>query len=81
MMIEKPMDWLRFCLHFAFGAFVGFVIGVSVFGLLWDLESPLRWFLVSVSALVLGFLGGLYGDPFWERFLGSRFVRWFWYWG
>ncbi len=80
MMIEKPMDWLRFWLHFVFGAFIGFVMGVTIFGLLWDVASPLRWFLVSVSALGLGILGGLYGDPFWGRFLASRFVRWFWYW-
>lgn len=81
MMIEKPMDWLRFWIHFAFGAFLGFVFGASFFGLVLDIESPVRWLLVSVATLTLGVLGGLYGDPFWERVLASRFVQWFLHWG
>jgi hypothetical protein len=62
-------DWERFWIHFVFGALVGGLIGIAIWGQ--------GWFWVIGTSLVVATLGGVYGDRFWEWFLESlRWIRW-----
>lgn len=80
-MTLENFDWLRFWLHFLFGAFIGALIGFII-GFGWFHLSSLASFAVlGVCAIAVGLLGGLYGDIFWEGFLGSRLFRFFAHWG
>jgi len=59
------IDWTKFILHFIFGLFLGILVTVG-YGFFFDAKSwiELIWFPV-----LIGVLGGIYGDRFWEKIL------------
>ena len=80
-MEKEKFDWLRFWLHFLFGAVLGFVMSFSVFDLAFEFSNSVTWALTLITTLSIAILGGLYGDPFWTRLLESRLFRFLFYWG
>ena len=64
------MDWAKFIIHFVFGVLLAGLIGFWLFRLD-DSFIP----CTAGLAVVLGLLGGFFGDRFWTGFLGL--LRWF----
>jgi hypothetical protein len=73
--MKAKYDWLKFWVHFTFGTFLGLVVSFAVFGSWFDLFSAQRWILTAGTTLIVGILGGFFGDLLWTRLLGSRFFR------
>jgi hypothetical protein len=61
------VDWVRFLLHFAFGLFLGLLALVS-WNLIFEVKS---WIDLVWLPVLLGIVGGIFGDRFWEKF-----IRW-----
>jgi hypothetical protein len=59
------VDWVQFFLHFVFGLFLG-LLGMVSWGLFFDVES---WVGLLWLPVIVGILGGIFGDRFWERFV------------
>lgn len=76
-MRAEEFDWLRFCIHFIFGAFIGALIGFVLVFAWFDLPTLASLILFCVCTVAVALLGGLYGDRFWDAFLGSRLFRLF----
>lgn len=69
-MAKNDRDWFGFWVHFAFGAFVGALLGVSVWGhRAFDLgHSSLAGVLcISGGALLGGLLAGFGRESFWSN--------------
>jgi hypothetical protein len=64
---DSRFSWERFWIHLVFGLLIGGVTGICNFG-----TETTSWFVFGLSAiipgLVVGVLGGLYGDEFWKSF-------------
>jgi hypothetical protein len=67
-MEEAEFDWVKFFLHFIFGVFLGFLALFSW----WKLFSIDSWASLLWLPLLIGIIGGIYGDRFWKWFL-----KWF----
>lgn len=80
-MEAEQFDWLRFWIHFIFGAFIGALVGFVLVFAWFDVSAAASLFLFGVCTFVIALLGGLYGDRFWDAFLGSRLLRFFARWG
>jgi hypothetical protein len=52
--MEDNYDWVRFWMHFVFGALAGGLIGIAIWGQ--------GWFWITGTSLVVATLGGVYGD-------------------
>jgi hypothetical protein len=59
------IDWAKFVLHFIFGVFIGVILEIG-WGIFFDIES---WVDLIWLPIVIGILGGMYGDRFWEKLL------------
>ena len=72
MKIFRGRDRMKFWLHFVFGAILGVVLGLGIFSQTSyasstsDWEGPLTVILLG-SAVVVGTLGGFYGDELWAQ--------------
>jgi len=62
---KLKVDWVKFLLHFIFGLFLG-LLGVVSWGLLFEARS---WVDLLWLPVLLGILGGIFGDRLWEKFV------------
>lgn len=59
------IDWVKFLLHFIFGLFLGSLAMVS-WKLIFEVNS---WMELLWLPILVGILGGIFGDRFWEKFV------------
>ncbi len=74
---EAPYDWQRFWIHFVCGALLGAGLGF-LFWLRTGESGVSLWLSTAGAAIVMAFLGGVFGDSFWER-LVKLAGRWGWW--
>ncbi len=74
---QEKRDWFKTCVHFAFGAILGAVLGIG--SLLWltEADSALLFVLVLFgSSVSVGLLAGAFTDRFWKWFTEEGGWRW-----
>ncbi len=67
---ESSIDWARVVIHGVIGIVVGGILGL----LIGYAGQEFSWKMVIVPGLILGVLGALFGDRFWEWL--CEFMRW-----
>ena len=70
---DPPRDREEFWIRFVFGAVVGTILALCLLSYIGWLP-PTVWLFVPAGALLLGLAAGLWGDRFWQLFLGL--FRW-----
>lgn len=73
---DRPFDWVRFLVHFFFGAIFGALVGL--YGGAGGSKAQIL-LAMGLGAVIVGLVAGFFGDRFWHSFRDSLLnpFRWF----